>query len=154
VTLESWSQTEPLNKDLTILGQSIQRVHGNGTEKCFKLVGVHLDEQLTWKHHIDKVKTRVAQATALICRSRKFLSKPIRILWYKALVMSHLEYRLPDWGGGAAKSLIDPLIRTQKKALRVALGTAYNSHTDPLFADIKSLKLTDLYDHTLAKIGS
>lgn len=149
-----FSQTEPLNKDLTILGQCIQRVHENGTEKCFKLVGVHLDERLTWKHHIDKVKTRVAQATALICRSKKFLPKPIRILLYKALVMSHLEYCLPVWGGGAAKSLIDPLIRTQKKALRVALGAAYNSHTDPLFAEIKSLKLTDLYDYTLAKIGS
>jgi hypothetical protein len=38
--------------------------------------------------------------------------------------------------------------------LRVALGAAYNSHTDPLFAENKSLKLTDLYDYTLAKIGS
>jgi hypothetical protein len=81
------------------------------------------------------VKTRVAQAAALICRSKKFLPKPIRILLYKALVMSHLEYCLPVWGG-AAKSLIDPLIRTQKKTLHVALGAAYNSHTDPLFAEI------------------
>jgi hypothetical protein len=56
--------------------------------------------------------------------------------------------------GRAAKSLIDPLIRTQKKALRVALGAAYNSPTDPLFSEIKSLKLTDLYDYTLAKISS
>jgi hypothetical protein len=38
--------------------------------------------------------------------------------------------------------------------LCVVLGAAYNSHTDPLFAETKSLKLTDIYDYTLAKIGS
>jgi hypothetical protein len=51
-------------------------------------------------------------------------------------------------------SVINGTQGTPKKALRVALGAAYNSHTDPLFAEIKSLKLTDLYDYTLAKIGS
>jgi hypothetical protein len=96
-----FSQSEPLNKDLTLLGQSIQRVHDNGTEKFFKIVDVHLDEQLTWKHHIDKVKTRVAQPTALICRNKKFLPKPIIILLSKALVMSRLDIASQFEGGGS-----------------------------------------------------
>jgi hypothetical protein len=89
----------------------------------------------------------------MICCSKKFLPKAIRILLYKSLVVSHLEYCLPIWGG-ASKSLINPLFRTQKKALRVALAAPYDSHTHPLFAKIKTLQLQDLYEYNLAKIGS
>jgi hypothetical protein len=68
-------------------------------------------------------------------------------------VVSHLEYCLPIWGG-ASQSLINPLFRTQKKALSVAFAAPCNSHTDPLFAKLKTLKLQDLYLYNLAKIGS
>jgi hypothetical protein len=103
---------------------------------------------MSWKHHIAKVQTKLSQATAMICHSKKILPKAIRILLYKLLVVSQLEYYLPIWGG-ASKSLINPLFRTQKTALRVALAAPYNSHTDPLFAILKTLKL----QYNLAKIG-
>jgi hypothetical protein len=148
-----FSHSEPQNSKLELLGQQIERVSETSREKSFKLVGIHLDDKMSWKHHIAKVQTKVSQATAMICRSKKFIPKAIRILLYKSLVVSHLEYCLPIWGG-ASKSLINPLFRTQKKALRFALAAPYNSHTDPLFAKIKTLQLQDLYEYNLAKIVS
>jgi hypothetical protein len=41
-----------------------------------------------------------------------------------------------------------------KMALRVATGSHYNSHTEPLLAQIKSLKFHFLYSSNLVKIGN
>jgi hypothetical protein len=38
---------------LKLMGQDILRIQETGPEKSFKLVGVHWDEQLNWKHHIN-----------------------------------------------------------------------------------------------------
>jgi hypothetical protein len=79
----------PDTLQLSILGHQILRVCENGPEKTFKLVGVHLDEKLTFKHHITTVQKKIGQSIAMICRSKKTLPKQIRILLFKALVMSH-----------------------------------------------------------------
>jgi hypothetical protein len=48
------------------MGQPIQRVSEADNEKSFKLVGINLDEGLTWKHHISKVKVKIAWAMSLL----------------------------------------------------------------------------------------
>jgi hypothetical protein len=68
-------------------------------------------------------------------------------------VVSHLEYCVEIWGG-ATKSLTSELFSTQKKALRVATCSPYNSHKDPLFAQTKSPKFHDFYTLNLVKLGS
>jgi hypothetical protein len=109
-----FSHSDPGDRELNSLGQKIIRVHEKGNEQYFKLVGILLDEKLTWKYHIDKVKTKIAQSTALICRSKRYLPKAVKILLYKALVVSHLEYCVEIWGG-ATKSLTSKLFSTQNK---------------------------------------
>jgi CRISPR/Cas system endoribonuclease Cas6 (RAMP superfamily) len=51
---------------------------------------------------------------ALICRSKRYLTKPVRILLFKSLVMSHLNYYSSIYSN-VAKSLISPLITMQKR---------------------------------------
>jgi hypothetical protein len=89
---------------------------------------------------------------ALICRSKRYLTKPVRILLFKSLVMSHLNYYSSIYSN-VAKSLISPLITMQKKAIRTALGSAYNSHTDPLFGQTNTLKFADLMEYNNCKIA-
>jgi hypothetical protein len=57
------------------MGQDILRIQETGPEKSFKLVGVHWDEQLNWKHHINNVKCKMAGAMSLVCRAKHFLQK-------------------------------------------------------------------------------
>lgn len=138
---------------LMLMGQPIQRVHEQGDEKSFKLVGVHLDEGMTWKHHINKVKSKIAGAMALISRSKHYLPREIRVLLYKSLVLCHIDYCNILWGK-ASPTLLKPIISYQKKALRLACGAKYNSHADPLFGMINSLKFEDLVTFNLVKLGS
>jgi hypothetical protein len=85
-----FSHSDPGDRELNLLGQKIIRVHQKGKEQYFKLVRILLDEKLTWKYHIDKVKTKIAQSTALICRSKRYLPKAVKYysiehLWFHIL---------------------------------------------------------------------
>ena len=64
-----------------------------------------------------------------------------------------LLYCLSIWGG-SCKTYLGKLISQQKKAVRVVLGAPYNSHTEPLFGRIGALQFSDLYKHSLVKIGN
>jgi hypothetical protein len=57
---------QPGSNTITLMGPPITRVHEKGDERSFKLVGVHLDKGMTWKHHISKLKSKIASAMALI----------------------------------------------------------------------------------------
>ena len=58
--------------------------------------------------------------------------------------MSHIRYGISVWGGSSNKTL-DRLIKLQKKAIRHVCDMKYNSHTNPIFYQLKCLKLCDLY---------
>ena len=145
-----FSHAIPDKLDLILMGQPILRIHEKGPERSFKLVGIKLDENLNWKHHVNHVKQKLAGAMSLICRSKHFLPNAIKILLYKSLVLCHLSYCITIWGG-AAPSILKPLVTLQKKALRVATGANYNAHTDPLFVKTNSLKFEDMYTLCCAK---
>jgi hypothetical protein len=44
-----FSHSDPGDRELNLLGQKIIRVHEKEKEQHFKLVGILLDEKLTWK---------------------------------------------------------------------------------------------------------
>ena len=134
---------------LILQGIEIERIQDNSS---FKLVGVHIDPKLTWKSHINHIRNKIGQAMSLIIRSKNTLPKNIKILLYKALIQSQLEYCLPVWGN-ALESHIRPLEIMQRKAVRVVTEAKYNSHTEPLFHQIKALTLKDLYLLACARIG-
>jgi hypothetical protein len=90
---------------------------------------------------------------ALISRSKHYLTRSVRILLYKSLVVCHLDYCNILWGS-AAPTLLTQIKSFQKKAVRLAYGAKYNAHTSPLFEKIYSLRFEDLVHHNLAKMGS
>ena len=138
-------KTQATTEQLLLCGAKIERIHELGTEKSFKLVGVHIDEQLSWKYHIKHLSNKITQTIIMLTRSKNYIPKNIKLMIYNALIQSYLEYCLPIWGG-AQNQYMKPLQVAQRKALRIILNKKYNSHTDPLFFESKVLKLTDLYE--------
>ena len=66
---------------------------------------------------------------------------------FHSFINSHLMYCLPAWSCGLESSL-NPLIILQKKAIRIVTNSRYNSHTAPLFKDLKILPLKELTIHS------
>lgn len=143
----------PGSEDIKVMlcGQEVQRVGEKYKEKCFKLVGVHLDENLNFKHHINKVHSKVAASLSLISRSKRHLPVKIKCMLYNALVESYLSYCITIWGAPSVH--LRRLEILQKKTIRSITCSGYNCHTDPLFSRLGILKIKDLYELNLGKLG-
>jgi len=139
---------------LSINGVKIERVWNQGKEKTFKLVGLHIDEKLTWAGHITEVGKKINSSLYGLTRSGKFLTQANKKLLYSGLIHSHLTYGLPVWGH-ATKTRLYPLLVKQKKAIRKIMNLSNQEHTRPYFIKLNILQFPELIDHaTLCYIQS
>ena len=76
----------------------IERVWEKGKEKSFKLVGIHVDENLKWTHHINHVAKKMNSANYALAKSSKELDVRNKKILYSGIIHSHLIYGLPIWG--------------------------------------------------------
>ena len=70
---------------------------------------------------------------------------------YNSLIQSHLSYCQVIWCN-AKKKILDPLIKAQKRALRIVNSEHWLKHCDPLFASMGCLKLTDQFKVSCGKL--
>ena len=60
-------------------------------------------------------------------------------------------YCITSWGC-ASKTRLMPLIKLQKRAVRIITNKKYRDHTNPLFLDCKLLKIAEIYKSELSKL--
>jgi hypothetical protein len=121
----------------------IERISNSSDIPAFKMLGVFLDENLSFDYHIKQVRNKVSKALFYLIKAKNILtSKALKILYY-ALVHSHLLYCLPIYSSTRKKNL-DSLYILQKKCIRTISNAKYNSHTQPLFSALNILPLPDL----------
>lgn len=134
----------PCNLALSIGNEKISRIGVDGSEQCFKFVGHIIDEHLSWTYHIRHVQNKISSGNYLLARAKNLLPRNILLNIYNCLVRPHLEYGILSWGG-VGISKLKGLLTTQKKAIRNVAGKPSNSHTNPLFTMLNSLKFKDLF---------
>jgi Reverse transcriptase (RNA-dependent DNA polymerase) len=112
-------------------------------DRTYKLLGVLIDEHLSFNQHCTYIGNKIAQSNYIIARSKNLLpSKMLKTLYY-SLVHPHLLYCLPIYSCTSAKNL-KKLLVMQKKAIRSICNSSYNQHTAPLFLDLKIMPLNEL----------
>ena len=119
---------------LTIDQADIERV------KSFNFLGLTLDENLSWKSHIDKVKAKIIRASGIINRLKNILPINVKVTLYNSLVLPHINYNLIIWGHQAKQ-----VYKSQKRVLRAVSCSAYNAHSEPIFKALKLLKIEDIF---------
>ena len=91
---------------LTMAGTPIQQVNK------IKLLGVTIDERLTWSDHIDTIVVKMGQGIGVVRRCSPYITPLIRKEVTHALVLSHLEYCMVVWSSAAKmdirKTTINP----------------------------------------------
>ena len=128
--------------DLKIDGKPICEVNDS------KFLGVHIDKSISWRVHIGKIITKISQTVGIIGRARGFMDGPQLFHLYNTMVLPHLQYCLINWGnfeGDRNLGLRDRLVTLQKCLVRIICGANRLSHADPLFADLSTLKVGDLF---------
>jgi len=122
------------NNILTLNNNVINREHS------VRFLGLNIDEQLTWKPHVGKRKSKLASSMFIINCVKNQLPHDVLKSIYLTLVHSHLIYGITAWGNAPATN---KLYLMQKKALQLINNKAYTSDTDPLFKCEKILKFHD-----------
>ena len=86
--------------------------------KYLKFLGHLLDDTLSWKYHLSGLSKKLARTCGIPYRIRPFLPTETLVCLYNSLFMSFLQYGITVWGQACA-SYIDPIIKLQKKAVRI-----------------------------------
>ena len=107
-----------------------------------KYLGMIIDEHLTFKTHINLINAKLKRANNLLALSRHYLPSNLLKQIYYAQFHSHLSYGCQVWG--MKPTSITQTLTLQKKAVRLIYFSHKNAPSNPIFKDLKILKLNDL----------
>ena len=81
-------------------------------------IGVLIDENLSWKNHLDCVITKISKTIGMIAKLRHFVQPSVLTNIYKSLILPYFTYGLVAWGN-AAKNYLNKIVVLQKRVLRL-----------------------------------
>lgn len=111
------------------------------SSKGEKLLGVNINENLTWNDHINRIRKKLSTNLWLLSRLKWFIPLSARILFYNAYIQPHLDFCNIVWGGSNITS-IHPLFIVQKRACKLIFGHEYVSVSESL-EKINCLSVSD-----------
>ncbi len=111
-----------------------------------KYLGIYIDHKLSWSNHIKLVETKIAKSLSILYKCKFILPSSALYELYSTLVLPYLYYCSEIWGN-TYKSRLKKLIILQKKAIRSVCKVKYNTHTAPLFLQLKTLQFLDIIDY-------
>ena len=107
-----------------------------------KLLGVHIDNDLSWTTQIENTIKKCNTLLYLLRRIKCYLSIHVRKLFYNAYVLPHLDYCCTIWGN-ANSDLMESIIKFQKRAARCILDRDFDSPSAELFAELKWMEFPE-----------
>ena len=95
-----------------------------------KALGLIIDDNLRWNHHIDYICSKVKRNIGVIGRTRGCIPKRSSVQLYHSLVEPYFRYGNTIWGF-CDKNLIDKLQCLQNRVCRIITGTGYENADHP-----------------------
>ena len=106
----------------------------------FNFLGVMFDEKMSWKSHTQKIGSKISVVCGTLSKLKRFLPQEVLKIIYNALILPRLNYGILLWGQNIGR-----ITKLQKWAIRAITNSKYNAHCDPLFKELKLLKVQDIY---------
>jgi hypothetical protein len=146
VNKTKWSLFHPVSKkrflpkflpDLSINGIEVKR------DVVTKFLGVYIDENISWKYHINTICTKVSKSIGILYKARIFLNKRNLNQLYFSFIHSYINYANIAWAS-THKSKLVKLYRRQKHAARLINFKDRMTSAKPLLQDMKALTVYEL----------
>lgn len=126
------------HKPLSINGVNLNKVNEE------KYLGLILDNQLTWKPHIEKTRSKILSLTGALRQIVRCFPLKVRHTIYNSLVKPHIEYLIELWGS-AAKTNLEKLQRAQNRIIKVLFHYHYLTPTHKIYKETKLFNISDIY---------
>jgi hypothetical protein len=138
----TYDDNEPNQYDPNLVS-SVGQIYTNHPDKqyrAYKLLGIYLDEHLSFDYHTHYLISKLNRSLYCINRAKNFITKQALKSLYFALIHSHLTY-CPVITSCSSTQNLNKLFLVQKKAIRTISYKNYNAHTAPLFKELNILPL-------------
>ena len=114
-TLRVTKKKNPTPAKYTMLGHTLEQIdHG-------KYLGVEIDKELNWSHHINQTTQKATRTINFLRRNIGKCGQTTKARAYTTMVRPHLEYASSAWDPHLQKQ-INQLERVQSKAARFVTG--------------------------------
>ena len=111
-------------------------------------VGVQIDNNFTWKDHIQLINKCIRRKVGILYRLRHFVPQYILMLLYKCFIQPHILYGIEVWGS-TYKSHLNCILLSQKMAMRAITFSSIRTHSSPLFQQLKVLDVIKLHQFSV-----
>ena len=111
-----------------------------------KILGVFVDNNLTWSEHVKHISKKIASNIWLLSKIKGFLSKDHRVQYYKSYIQPHIDFCNVVWGSTSDANKLK-IFRLQKRACRVILNYEVEDSEEAM----KSLNIQSIYDRLILR---
>ena len=108
-----------------------------------KFLGVLLDENLSWKAHIDTIGKKISKNLGILYKARITLNQKSTKQLYFSFIHSYLTYGSMAWGS-TNKTKLNNLLMHQKHAARIIFFKDKLTHAKPLLKSMNALNIYQL----------
>ena len=133
----------PASFKVTIINHTISP-HDN-----LKYLGVLLDNKLSWKPHVQRVKTQLSRACGILSKLKHCTTLPVLKVVYSSLIHPYFNYSILNWGR-ASNATIQPLVKLQNKAIKI-INPINSGSLEEHFQHLNILCLPKLYSFSVGK---
>lgn len=110
-----------------------------------KYLGVYIDEQLSWKPHIEHIGRKLTQLKGAFFHLSKFLPKQLIPQVYHAYVFPHIKYGIELYGT-CCKTRLKTIEVQQSKLLKILMNVPYRYSTTAMYQELKLLTVKSIHD--------
>ena len=94
------------------------------------------------------MKGKISRGLGCLYRCKKFFNKKTMLTLYNVFIYPYFMYCNEVWGN-TCKTYLDPLVKLQKRAVRVVASAEWLAHTDPIFSSLQLFKLKEIHAYTV-----
>ena len=118
--------------------------------KQTRLLGITIDDSLSWSYHIDSVCCKVGRKIGALRRSFRLLTPHARRTFFISVIQPDLEYAALAFTPSMNAGLRNCLLAVWRKAIRCAAGVGYQDEVTPLLSEVR---LTNIVDRWIVQIA-
>ena len=109
-----------------------------------KFLGIYLDENLRFNHHIQHITGKVSKTLGILYKLKNTFPEYVLKNLYNSLILPYISYGIEVWYA-APDFLTSKVFVLRKKAIRAIHDLTYNAHTIEYFKRDKILMIEDVY---------
>lgn len=100
-----------------------------------KLLGIYIDEHLTWNQHIDYLCSTISSRISLLKQLSNYVPSNIQKIYYQGYILPLIDYGSVIWGS-TFNNNIERLNKLQKRAARIILNAEFTTPSAEMYKEL------------------